>query len=504
MTAEELLAYKGDPNLAYGSTALPAASTDAIVDTSPAIKAWSQYAQDKFQLAKEGLDDLKKKQLLAQVNLQKALDQGQYKIWDKDRSLFTQKYNDFAQLAVDVAKKGNWENINDPDYQKALQMQNDLQQFAQYSNQQMEHYNTGNNWYQEHQKDVLPTAQAQLDQYANVGDPIKRASMDYQFDPKIGFDLSKYFTPVLNVLKNDNPTLTAGQADRFGYVQYSHTGQLNIDGAVKMANSVYQSDPDAEDFGQHLIQTGQSTATTPKDAFVQNFVQATVPNSLAGEVKAVNWSPDSKAAATQVTVPYERFVPVTFKAGNSNSVNTGYLMDAYDIAKTAGAPANINLVPTEANDLATGRPISKDEIGTAVWKTDGMKIGMAFKNKAGGITLPTGTTPQEREASAQDLIKRGYPQEKVALVNATVPAFDVLGNQKGTVDKTYTIPYSDIAVQLENSKIRFEEQPTTTTTQTKTAQQPATIRVSLNGKIGEIPENQWESFKKKYPSATKQ
>lgn len=421
--ANVIESYQGDKNLAFGSNALPAASTDAVLDFSPSIKAWSDYAQNKLLVAREQQAQLKAKQLQAQADLQKKLDVGSYKIWDADRDAFNKLYNDAAKLTVDVAKRGKWEDINDPDYNKAIKMWGDLDQFAQFSTQQQTHYDVGDKEFAANRNKFQDTSRGSLDSYKNVSDPIKRASMDYNLDPKIGFDLSKYYPIVLKRLEQDNPTLTAtGQPDRFGYGRYTHQGQLNVAGATEIAEGAWSGDPDATDFGQHLIDTGQSQATNPHDAFVQNFVEATVPQSLAEEIKGVNYAP-TDVRNPQAPIQQQPNFPVTVAVANpdakvvkiskngttvfkvkdpsgndielkdangdkitnsfatekeaqnarrsSGGYVTGNVENAWLPSKTADFPSNLPIIrPAFAYDTYSNTQLTPDEIKSGVWTVD--------------------------------------------------------------------------------------------------------------------------------------
>lgn len=291
MTADEVLAYNGNPNLAYGSNALPAGSNSQVVNTQPAIDAWDKYATYKFALARQNQEELQKQQLATQAEVSKVLNQGQYKIWDADRDNFLKIWNPYAENVVKLAQSGQWGNINNPDYVKALQTADQLDQYAQFSTQQAEHYKTTDNMYQSKKNDYLPTSQQNLDAYKGIGDPIQRAGMDINLDPKIGFDLTKYYTPVLTRIKNDNPNLTAGKPDNNGYATYSHTGELNTQGAVDIGEGAWNSDPSAQEYGEYLQSQNPSEFANAHDAFISHFVAATVPNSLPSEIKGVNYAP---------------------------------------------------------------------------------------------------------------------------------------------------------------------------------------------------------------------
>lgn len=65
-TGAEIDSYQGHPDLAFGSNALPAGSTNAVLDSSPAIDYWKSYAQGKYLRDKGLFDDLQKERIANQ------------------------------------------------------------------------------------------------------------------------------------------------------------------------------------------------------------------------------------------------------------------------------------------------------------------------------------------------------------------------------------------------------------------------------------------------------
>lgn len=221
-TGNEILSYTPNPDLAFGSTALPAASTDAIVDTSPAIKYWEQYAQNKLAVAKDLNDQVKKKQLQAQADIEDALKAGQYVGWDKSNEWLIPKYDEFRKMVVDVAKKGNWDNYNDPDFQKAQQLQGELLQGVKYSMQQKENWKVLNDEVAKNGEKYHTDSQKSIDEYANTSNPFDRAKMDINLVPRFDADAIGYINKIKTAVQ---PTqVVTSEKDKYGrYIDTTET-----------------------------------------------------------------------------------------------------------------------------------------------------------------------------------------------------------------------------------------------------------------------------------------
>lgn len=514
--ANQIEGYNPQP-LAFGSTQLPAAANDVVWDMMPGIAAWQHYADQKLAVAKDLLDDLKKKQLAKQVAVAKALDQGQYKIWDADRAEFNKLWGNYTNLVKKVAQRGTWGDVNDDDYLKTLDMAQELDQFAQYSTQQKAHFDVGDEAYLKDNSKYDPVSRKSLDDYRNIGNPIERSNSDYDMKVRSGFDLSKYFPIVLNRLREDNPTLTAKGQDQYGYVTYSHDDKLNVEGATAIAEGTWTSDPDAKDFGEDLYNKNPGQFASPKDAFVQNFVNTTVPKSLQDEIKGRVYAPGSTSI---LSVPYQEHIPIlytdttevaklnaplqkeldTLNATKTNTmaekeakdkrivelqnqiatnkkgkIGNTYLIGGHDYTATGNKPANVLITPTKVHDANTGQSIDISKIGTASWNSDLMKEGHVFMNKNGQYIFfnPPPASLQEAQKYASS---HGYTLERVALINTD-------GAGLYDTPQSFLIPYSDAERALINSKVINQPPPP----QQVTPQQPAKQKQQKIKPIPSIP-----------------
>lgn len=243
-TANEIEAYNGDPKIGFGSS-VAAGETGLAWDLSAQDLAWAKYAQNKLDVAKDLNDQLKKKQLKEQEEIAKIIDAKQYVGWEKSDAWLKPKVDEFRKLVVDVAKGGNWDNYNDPDFNRVLTMRDELLQGVEYSMQQKQYFLTGDSHYQQHTDEYQPTSRESLDAYANESDPFKRAQMDYVLEPNTGFDLGKIVKDLERDLTTGKTTRSTTHKDQYGQLvtDIEDVQQMDLSNLPARLDDLYKTDP---------------------------------------------------------------------------------------------------------------------------------------------------------------------------------------------------------------------------------------------------------------------
>jgi len=272
------------------------------------------------------------------------------------------------------------------------------------------------------------------------------------------------------------------------------TQNIDLAGLPALAQSTYDSDPQwrmqADKIFNELTPEEQKSQYGGNPANV--IVELTLPHIKASTTQKQSFRTDwqsqfgaSQAAKNPAPPEYEAGLPITTEMHSETSGKAGIgqfkLIGGWDLSKTGNAPSNILIrQPKYAVDPSTGKFISADEIGTDAWNVDVISIGDAYYD-------PKNKTYYSDDGSLSAERKKSLQKRRQALVSRD--------------GATYLIPYdSNLSTSLTNSKAPFVPP----LEGGGKSQQSETIKVSLNGQVGEIPADQWEAFKKKYPNAVKQ
>lgn len=503
VTANEIEQYGGDPNIAFGSSSVPG-GTGVVWDLSVSDKAWADYAANKLLVAREREAQLARKRLLAQAELQKKIDIGQYEILPQDKERFKIIWDEFRNDLKSGAAGGYLSgDPTNEDFNKIQDHLDKLEQFSKFSMQQQE------------DAKILKTQIAQdpnkyenaddVEAWLNIGDPNERAKSIVQLKAKFeGFNAVPYKKEILETLQNDNTNLK-GEADRFNNVTYTVEGALNTNGVSEYAAATYDNDPNAQELANHLIvKAPEYYGTNPKAAF-QKWSLDLAPESLQPIIRGMNFAPadirnPQLAVQEQTNFPVNVAVSkpgykvfemkkggevtgyvvkdksgktVTFpeatitdasgktsKQSNvssfskqsdaelakrtSGGIKTGKVIRAWLPTKTAEFPSNILINPPQlAYDALTNAQITLDEIGTDAWTIDLADVEDLHRNKGSGALIL-----EDDYATLSDSQKENYDVVRMATVKKPSGA-------------TYRIPYdNNISVPLANAlraaKVEFD------------------------------------------------
>lgn len=485
-TANEILNYSGDKNLAFGSSSLPTGS-DVVLDTSPVVNDWTRYAQNKLAVAKSLSDQLKARQLADQAEIADALKAGKYKIWAEDRNSFNKRDNEFRKLVVDVARKGNWNNINDPDFVRVMDMANELDKFAQYSTQQEKLWDTTNNTAKSNPKNWIDP-ETDLNAYKDIGDPFKRAEANLNLRPQAGWDATKGNNDLVKGLVTENADKITSDRLPGGNIIFTIPAELDKTEMVKRVNASLDNDRDGVDGWEYdfsiqppQIQQQYASQPDPARAWAFDMKVNGLPLDLQSktQIRGINYAPGT---STITTIPHDEEFSfnVTDQSGvaeKKNEINkelatlnnkstktdadnkriielkeqlkstTGATTTVYGVGggyrvgKTSENPRGINLFVKTAH-LTGGTDgkqiLTQNDIGSNAWTVD-------VVGRTNVYQLPNGKYLYTGQGVQKDL-----PTEDVVIVNS-----DAGGLFPGN-PQTILIPYEDIATQLKNAKILFE------------------------------------------------
>lgn len=505
-TGSDILSYKGDANLAFGSTALPSVSTDVVVDLTPGIRAWSEYAANKLLVAREQEAALRRKQLQTQKDLEDVLNRGNYEFWEKDQPFASKSWDEFSRLVVDVAKKGNWNNINDPDFLKARAMQNDLLEQAKYSMQQRAHYKVGEDELTKHPFNYDSASQESLNAYAAAKSPKERAAMDYTLDPNITLDFDAYATKLKGSLAfqeeiefhmengrwRETKALIYDEEDIKKSVQLDYRTNKKLKASMDEAFAdLVTKDPQyaqqvgsAEGYATQIaidkIMGGSrqaiknpfilpsdirnpQAAVTEQYNFKVNYAfpaegykvfQMKKGDTVTGYVvkdasgKTITFPKATVGGKEQQNVSsFSSREDAERAQRTSSGVQTGSVYRAFLLSKTAEFPSNILMnTPQLAYDALTNAQLTPDEIGTDAWTIDVPSIEDIRTNKTNGKLLL-----EEGYNDLPDAQKKNYELRRYAIVKKANGA-------------TYRIPYdNNIKIPLTNAltaaKVPFDLPP---------------------------------------------
>lgn len=288
-TGNEILNYTGNANLGFGSTALPAGSTDAILDTSPALAAWQQYAQAKFLKGKDEFDKLNEERLKNAKSLADAINIGNYNIWDKDRGEFMDRWSNFNQMV-----KKNPSAVYDPANPEYFIMNDkigELKQLAAFSSQQKTDYDTNTNFARLHSKEIAnPNA---TEDYRNLSIE-ERAQKPITFDPKIILNPLENQKELMEVITYDNPTISSSY-DKGGNIVFTTTEAVNADGVKAAIKSEWEGNPDKQSAVAEILSSNpQLRAQYPNDyAYYEDFRISALPldDKTKVEIRGTNFPP---------------------------------------------------------------------------------------------------------------------------------------------------------------------------------------------------------------------
>lgn len=288
-TGSEILNYTGNANLAFGSTGLPAGSTDAVLDTSPALAAWQQYAQAKYLKGKDDFDKLNEERLKNAAKLAEDINLGNYKFWDKDRDEFMGEWNGF----MDMVKKNPTAvyDPTNPEYYIFNDKIGELKQLAAFSSQQKADYDTNTNFARLNgDKIANPNA---TEEYRNLS-IAERAQKPITFDQKIGLNLLAYQKPAKDAVKYLEPT-TQSEFDKGNNVIFTTESQVDVEGTKEAFGTMFESAGDdkiaAEEIWRNSPMVQQNYAT-PKDFFVDALFQISgAAPKFDRDIKGVGFAP---------------------------------------------------------------------------------------------------------------------------------------------------------------------------------------------------------------------
>lgn len=394
-TGNDILAYGGNANLAFGGSGLPSGSTDAILDTSPALAAWQQYAQGKYLKGKEEFDRLNEERLKNAKALQDALNIGNYKIWDADREEFMSKWDDFNKKV-----KQNPTAVydpNNPEYLVMNDMINTLKQTAAFSSQQYEDYKT-NDAFKRTNLDKIANPNATED-FRNLSIE-ERAQKPIMFNQKISLNPFENQKELMEVITYDNPTITSDY-DKGNNVVFTINEKVNSDGVKAAIKSEWEGSPDKQNAVAEILRNSpelRSKYRTDYDYF-EDFKISALPldDKTKVDIKGVGFAP----AYTQQPKPgsdLDYVNEVIRRVQNKDS----------DLLKVFSGTLDGRLI-SKAEFVETTRPVMETKDGKSVQKLDanGKRVmeqvaGAPTKIK---ITFTDGKDPLEIVIPQEDKAK---------------------------------------------------------------------------------------------------
>lgn len=305
-TGSEILSYNPNAALAFGSTALPAGSTDAILDTSPALAAWQQYAQAKYLKGKEEFDRLNEERLKNAKALNDAINIGNYKIWDADRDRFMGDWGTFMQMV-----KENPTAVYDPsnpEYLKVNDKINELKQTAAFSSQQKTDSDTNENFVRLHGDKVSnPDA---IGKYRDLSIE-QRAQQPIVLEPKIGLNLLAYQKSAKDAVKYLEPT-TQSEFEKGNNVVFTTEAQVDVEGTKEAFGTMFESAGDDKIAAEEIWRNSpivQQSYATPKDFFVDALFQISgAAPQIDTQIKGQSFSPFERADAANKAKPQDSWL----------------------------------------------------------------------------------------------------------------------------------------------------------------------------------------------------
>jgi hypothetical protein len=444
--ANQIEGYGGDKNLAFGSSALPAASNDAIVDSSPAIKYWAQYAQNKLGVAKDALDELRKKQLLAQAAAQKKLDIGQYKIIPEDYGQFNKLWeklrSDLKEPGVAAAFYSG--DASDPNFQKIQKQIDYLTQFSSFSTQQGAHadvtYNdaSGN-------PDKYVDAFNDIKNYRNIGDPFKRAQVNLEPQPNISLDFPAYVAKLKSSITPTQEVTTQMVGGRYEDTTETLYSADKIDAATKVdyqTNKKFKAEAD-EAFGE-LIKTDPQAAQT--FGTPQRYASATAWDMLNGGNKVTRknpfFYPGAADAQKKPEFDYQPNIPINV----ASSKGTVFKITNDGVTRYKVKDANGNtLKDANGKDLSYSSEKQADEAqakagGTRTWNTLGGWYLSGIAEFPSNVNI---TAPQKLWDIGGNLMKTGKSVDVGTAKIDGVTVVDTYQNDKGQLVSTDQVTDQD-------------------------------------------------------------
>lgn len=264
----EILSYKGDPNLALGSSQLPASSSVYVSDFDKAYDFWQNYTQRKFIADKAKWDQNNLERAANQKRIEDAINLGNYNIWDVDRDDFMDNY--YKPMNDMILKNPSaFYDSSNPEYFKAMDILGKAKQAAAFSTQQKAEYDTQSKFEQLHPNEIRNLGASE--QYKNAGGIMKRAEMGgINFDHNFELNLLADQDKLIKTIQYDNPTLEV-TTGKFGNDLYTITQEPNLENTRKIIEAEYDSGLNNQRAIQQMISDDPSIMANydnPKDMYI--------------------------------------------------------------------------------------------------------------------------------------------------------------------------------------------------------------------------------------------